>query len=376
VNLLVAMNKNLNLQASILFVCLLVLFHSGVLEELFGFSKGVAQYALLVPVLITLGLYSFHSFRFPKWALLLTLVCSGLMGIAFLKLNSKPSLQTKVLVSPFSKDANQVQSIKFQDLLAKDFKRKNSSTSIINLPNPVTDLKSAQKLFSEYKTDISLIGGSSRWLSLYFSKNSSDLLKSEANSNLNIANWISAVGLSDSTDPASREFVAIIITAQHALSNNDFLEAELLLSEAASVVGTWTTPAHRAYPLWLLGTLYLHKFQANPQDKAHLTCALDYLSRARRFIHNKATPELLAAILNNRAIAHFNAYLYFGKKDYKKKAFRDLGVAVKAKPKSTDPAAWATAKENLWILKNSKLSKKKKKKKGKKNALVSKVKNS
>ena len=374
-NLLVAMNRNLNLAASILLLCLLTLFHLRVLEDLFGFSRGVAQYSLIVPFVFALALFSYSSYRIPRYALVLTLFCSGIMGLAFLKLNSKTSQHNRVLFSPFLKDANQVQSIRFQDLFAKDLKQTALDVEILNLPNPVSNLQSAKKLFSEYVKDTVLVAGSSRWLKLYFSSATSEILDSNSDYRLGIVNWISSIGLSDSDSAATREFVLRIVAAHNALSNNSFIEAETSLVEAASVLGKWTTPVHRAYPLWLLGTLYLHKFNSTAGDRAYLICALDYLSRARKFIHNKDNPELLAAVLNNRAIAHYYSYIHLGKKDYKKKALRDLRVAAKSKPKLVDAEAWAMAKENLWNLNSytalTKKTKKNKNKKGKINALVS-----
>ncbi len=372
---------NKNYQALLLLACLVIAYRFKLIENLVGLSTASVQYFLVIPVLFAFSRISIETLRIPKKVLILAGVASIFMGMAHLKLHSTDSNNLKVIFAPFKADDSQVQSIKFQDLLKKELLKYEVNFS--NLANPVENAAAAGRFFSEDNHNSVLLAGTPRWLTVYFSERKpaiqSPLYK---DLNLKLVNQIRSVSFSDALSLSSRNFISLVIRAQEALARNDMEAAEVLLADAASVYGAWTTPNHRAYPLWLAGTLHLESVKGIPSDSKKINCALNYFNRARKLIHDKSNNELLSALLNNRGIAYYLSSMQPGKKKAKRIALKDLKKASKLAAKKTDISLYATVKENNWYMnqsaKKAKKFKKKKKnfKKNKKHALVSEIKNS
>jgi hypothetical protein len=130
---------------------------------------------------------------------------------------------------------------------------------------------------------------------------------------------VPVVGLSIDPEDATAEFLSRVLAALLPLSHSSIgalsqrfrgtgfsesgrIENELMY--AANQQAPWNSFAHRAYPWWLLGNLQLTKALHDGRvEKGELECAIRSYTQARRFIGRGDNPELLAAALNNRAVA-------------------------------------------------------------------------
>ena len=311
--------QNRNYQAVSLLLISVLVYRLSLLEVALGLSAASAQYVLLFPVLLAFTLFRYKNFRIPVFAIVCTVIASVFMAVANYNIRVKTEAGANIIFSPFKADDSQVLSIKFQDLLKKDFSKFENDINIINYPNPVEGTKTADQIFKSYPTNSLLMAGSERWFRLYFSERKSTYFASELIENelkLKVLHRIKSIGFSQALSDASRSFILLLGRAYESLAKDDLNQAEILLLDASSIQARWTSPAHRAYPLWLAGTLKLENLDPQNTDSKKIICALEYFNLARKKIHNRDNPELLAAILNNRGVAHYLAYLYFGKKNY------------------------------------------------------------
>ena len=344
---------------------LVIIYRTAFLENYLGFSSSSSQFVLFPFVLFCVFILTFWQKVIPRYALFLAAIAGITLGAASMGVRPERADALKVYFSPFISDPHESQSIKFSNLLQKLLDKLNVDSDIERVSNPLTNLAKVndfikKRLLENPNEAAFVISGSPRWMALSVSpKISSHVLDDELSEissalNIKLVTDVSGTGLSDGFSPATQDYISRLIAAFSSFNEGNIDQAEIYLAEAASITEHWSSVTHRAYALWLLGTLYINKaFNGDTIEPAYLLCAIDYLNRSRGFIKRNPNPELLSAVLNNRGVAHFLSYLYFGKKTLRKQALREFQFASKASFKSgsaIDRPAWLVARENLFSL--------------------------
>lgn len=357
-----------NTIASLSLLMAVVVYRFAILETSLGLSNSTAQFVLLPIILMAAALFSFWQYVIPRYAIILACIASVCAGAATFSFKAERSDAVKIYLSPFLSDPHEAQSIKFSTLLNKTFDALDLDFELERISNPLADANAVsdflkKRLLEEQDEAALVISGSSRWLSFSISPKftnyllSPALLKITSALKLNLVNEVSGTGLSNAFSPATQQYLARMIAAMTAFNDGQMDLAEENLVNAASIVERWTSTNHRAYALWMLGTLYLNKaFAQNVIEPAYLNCASDYFIRSRSFLKRDLNPELTAAVLNNMASTHFLSYIFLGRKDLRKRALKEFKVASKFtfKPNNfTQRPAWLVAKENLYYLKRA-----------------------
>lgn len=345
---------------ALLFVATL-LYRQELLQYYFGLSSSTVQFILVPFVLIACALFSFWKETLPLSPLVIAFIASACLGITSFGLKLEVQEKLTVYIAPFLGDDNQAQTIKYSDLIIKNFEEVGLNIGPVRLSNPIPSAKAAQDFFQKNiekgnSVDSIILSGNPRWLTISISPELSKNLVSKplgellSSLGLRLATEVSSTGLSDGLSRSSRDFIARIIATFSDLNQSNLESAEMNISDAAGVLGKWSTTSHRAYALWLLGNISLSKaFSGDSLEPAYLRCAVNYFTRARRFIRKGESPELLAAVLNNRGVAHFLSYMLLNKKPLRRQALREFRTASKLaykKSSITPNPAWLVARMN------------------------------
>ena len=178
-----------------------------------------------------------------------------------------------------------------------------------------------------------VVWGTSRWMNISFPPKVFDQRLSEGAetvqkyTGLLVVNYVPTIGLSFKPQNGTIDFIAKLFAgyfghekkarkAQSAEAD----EAQLLfLSQASSLIHGWSDWAHRAFPSWVAGNRHLYASVENGKFQiGELNCAINSYNRARRYFKGGSNPELLAAVLNNEAIAFELRATFTGiKRDHK-----------------------------------------------------------
>jgi len=350
-----------NRTAVILLFIAALLYRTEWLENYFSWSSSTTQFILVPAVLVAALLFSFWQEVVPRYAIAVAFLASACLGFASFGQKADGKEDITIYLAPFVADTNQAQTIKFSDLIVKNLADVELGLRPVPLSNPLSSAKAVQEFFqreldSGNKSASIVISGNPRWLTMSVnSELSKSLVSRELGKilsplNLNVVTDLSGTGLSDGLSLSSRDYLVRVIAAYSDLSRLDFGSAERNISDAAGVVGRWSTTSHRAYALWVLGTISLNRaFSEETLEPAYLDCAITYFTRARRFIRRGESPELLAAILNNRGVAHFLSYMFEMKKPLRRQALREFRSASKIASKKatiTSTPSWLVARLN------------------------------
>lgn len=160
-----------------------------------------------------------------------------------------------------------------------------------------------------------VVWGTDRWITLTLHPErtrvpvSGELRSWTSALGLQLVESVPVVGLSMNPEQATAEFISRVLAALLPLTRPGLgvvgqrrVEDELMFT--ANQQAPWNSFAHRAYPWWLLGNLQLaHALRDGRVERGELECAIRSYTQARRFIGRGDNPELLAAALNNRAVA-------------------------------------------------------------------------
>jgi len=115
-------------------------------------------------------------------------------------------------------------------------------------------------------------------------------------------------GLSKGLDPASFEFVGLMLRASRITPRPVTAESvssnlEHILQRASSIQASWSSSDHLAAPKLALGTHYLTRALSGPTlEWGDLRCAESSLRSARIIVNRGRNPVLKAAVYNNEAV--------------------------------------------------------------------------
>ncbi|MEI6517723.1 MAG: hypothetical protein WCN89_03425 [bacterium] len=140
-----------------------------------------------------------------------------------------------------------------------------------------------------------------------------DFLTRNRVANLRVIIAIPLVGMSNATSPATSDFIGrladvwgtfpkALLAAQEQPDVDVDLEQKL--RAMARLKAAWTSPAHRAVPMWMTGTYHLMRAVSGVElSRGELKCALRSFEAARAQLRPTDNPDLTIAIENNLAIA-------------------------------------------------------------------------
>ena len=142
-----------------------------------------------------------------------------------------------------------------------------------------------------------------------------DFLTRNRVANLRVIIAIPLVGMSNATSLATSDFIGrladvwgtfpkALLAAQEQPDVDLDLDLEQKLRAMARLKAAWTSPAHRAVPMWMTGTYHLMRAVSGVElSSGELKCALRSFEAARAQLRPTDNPDLTIAIENNLAIA-------------------------------------------------------------------------
>lgn len=186
----------------------------------------------------------------------------------------------------------------------------------------ITSIDSARRLLQSSSTLSGVIWGSARWMSVLlrqyqplklstFPKHSvgSDLLESSALPDIFIVRSIPMVGMSHGHELGTVHFLSTLIEiwpkVPEVLALQGFSDDfEASMERLARSESRWTSQAHKALPLWLLGTTALiHSIEGPVLQRAELRCALRNFRQSLSLFRTHDNPALEMAVRNNYGVA-------------------------------------------------------------------------
>ena len=161
----------------------------------------------------------------------------------------------------------------------------------------------------------------------------------------NIKRSLPLIGVSDAKLPQTGEFVGRLAQlwprfSSQVVSGENVTELEGELRSLAAMKAPWTSNAHLALPMFMIGTLHLVQAIAGPQvEESELLCAVSAFGAALAQLQPGENRDLRMAIRNNLAIAmRFRAGVDLGVKQAKAQARAILDGRVKKRQQKGQPA--------------------------------------
>ncbi len=322
----------------VVLLAVLILSKFRCLASSMGLTLSDLQY-LAVPFTI------FAAWRFrlmgksiPRFVLSLAIVggvLSAILAYSGVGINKKT-----VLVARLVGDEFEAASRVFREQI-KEAARGERDIQLRRYHAPLAGYQEAQKLLADSGA-LAVIWGTKHWLSVSFAAGkdfflgNNEIVSWEKMIGLKPVSSVSVIGMSRIPEPDTVRFLAsflvgssIVINSGASSSEVDYGRMETELLSAATIRAHWTSYAHRAFPFWVLGNFYLQRgLQDGRYERAYLLCAIRAYTRARELLRYHENPELLAAILNNRAFVHFLIGWMEHRSDLKETALVELKVAA------------------------------------------------
>lgn len=306
-----------------LLAVLLALAHITPLRDLFGLSRSTLQLLSLPFVAAALASVSTFSAVVPRLLLALGVGAAALMSlgtqltqqkgsgwIAVAALNGdERGGATRSLAVEVSRSAKRL----FPDALLKIAQIGNHSAAgleVIRLRSGPAKLDEALSYFNDNPRLTLLIWGSPRWLNVTFNPGAALLTNEGAfNSwveglNFEFIHSVPVIGFSFNPLSETANFLSALAVAFGKQGRAAAPEKIDILRFAAQHEALWSSYAHRAFAWWLLGNLEVQSAaESKFLEPGELLCAIESYTRARAMLRYGDNPELLAAVLNNRAFA-------------------------------------------------------------------------
>lgn len=272
-------------------------------------------------VLVALGQYLIVNLRVPAALFVGAALCTA-SGIMYTTMHPFQGSRPGIVVARLHGDELQNETRIFREGLNKTLSQ-TSNYYATSIADSFEDYKAADAFLGEKGKLAMLISGDKRWLNVFF-RHRAPLELKELNPGVNLQSIASmklhynvrAIGLSFQENQQTITFVANLIDGvSRRLDGSDLDKAELAFKSAAGQESRWTSFAHRAYPLWALGNMYLESAIRNGTfNKRELECAIRSYRSALEFLRTGDNLDLRASIFNNLAVAHVVRGYYAGKR--------------------------------------------------------------
>jgi hypothetical protein len=139
-------------------------------------------------------------------------------------------------------------------------------------------------------------------------------------------------------------------------ASSESVDFERKIRDVAAIRSTWTSFAHRSYPMWMTGTYHLTRaLRSSDVENGDLVCALTSFRAAKAQLRPGDNPALEAAILNNEAILRLvRADMGLDAKEQKTIALEALVGAARLKNQpnafTEEANVWGVIRHNLGVI--------------------------
>jgi hypothetical protein len=314
---------------------------SGVLAEAFTVNFSLAQICVLPLAAILLWKVRVGKRYVPRVVVAVAMV-GAVVGLSYgythAVFSSKPVLLARFQDDPIEAKTRRFRKVLNRELLSESRMRVGRYHRSLNSHH---ELRSASGRGAEV---YSVLWGNSGWIQLSLSE---DFLEAhhpaeapiwgDFLSEYGLVNHAPALGLTVNPEPATLRFLSAMLQALQVSPTTSVplslkkraLRASFLRS-AAGMQSTWSSYAHRAYPLFLLANQHLREaFRQGGQDWGELQCAIEVYAVAEKYLANGDNPDLQAAVFNNKAVALLAMGLLRPKGNADKRAREYLRLAMR-----------------------------------------------
>ena len=283
------------------------------------------QLLLLFILIIPLSRILYGDIRIPR-VLLLGALLATLTGALLRGAASTISNDTFV-IAQLKQDKLQVES----KILRDGMRRSVSSMPLLRvgtIDRAISTRLDAEMVLLDDNHINGVVWGTQRWVNVSLrvapeislnalnpASYARDFLTRNQVANLRVIIAIPLVGMSNATSPATSDFIGrlsdvwgtfpkALRAAQEQPDVDLDLDLEQKLRAMARLKAAWTSPAHRAVPMWMTGTYHLMRAVSGLElSSGELKCALRSFEAARAQLRPTDNPDLTIAIENNLAIA-------------------------------------------------------------------------
>ncbi|MCX6114758.1 MAG: hypothetical protein NTV65_06040 [Proteobacteria bacterium] len=281
------------------------------------------QLLLLFILIIPLSRILYGDIRIPR-VLLLGALLATLTGALLRGAASTISNDTFV-IAQLKQDKLQVES----KILRDGMRRSVSSMPLLRvgtIDRAISTRLDAEMVLLDDNHINGVVWGTQRWVNVSLrvapeislnalnpASYARDFLTRNRVANLRVIIAIPLVGMSNATSLATSDFIGrladvwgtfpkALLAAQEQPDVDVDLEQKLRVM--ARLKAAWTSPAHRAVPMWMTGTYHLMRAVSGLElSSGELKCALRSFEAARAQLRPTDNPDLTIAIENNLAIA-------------------------------------------------------------------------
>ena len=285
------------------------------------------QLLLLFILIIPLSRILYGDIRIPR-VLLLGALLATLTGALLRGAASTISNDTFV-IAQLKQDKLQVES----KILRDGMRRSVSSLPLLRvgtIGRAISTRADAERVLLDDNHINGVVWGTQRWVNVSLrvapeislnalnpASYARDFLTRNRVANLRVIIAIPLVGMSNATSLATSDFIgrladvwgtfpkALLAAQEQPDVDLDLdLDLEQKLRAMARLKAAWTSPAHRAVPMWMTGTYHLMRAVSGLElSSGELKCALRSFEAARAQLRPTDNPDLTIAIENNLAIA-------------------------------------------------------------------------
>lgn len=330
-------------------------------------ARLIAQLLVLPCVLIAFSRMAIQSVRLPR--IIIGVVCIAALSGAVARYRDLSLHSGAFLVARFDGDRLSTQTTIVRDRI-RSVLGAGALTKVGAHERVVRSSEEAREVLKEHPKVLAVVWGGERWLNVSmrvpepvklssFPKESlaGQFLVEHKISDLSLVTGVPTFGLSQSLDFNSSRFIGLLINPLNGFVNalrsaEESSQFEEEVREAAALKSTWSSFAHRSFPMWMTGTYHLTRaLRSTGEENGDFTCALASFRAAKSNLRGD-NPALEAAILNNEAILRLvRADTVLDAREQRAMA-RDalLGAArLRKKPEASldEAGVWGAIKSNI-----------------------------
>ncbi len=315
-----------------------------------SWDLGLTEYQILALPLIVMLLVRLRLGAHRASPIVLALGMIGALVAVWFSYAPVTTASHIALIAPLGRDELETDATKLREAInqAMDREEHYGKLEAIRYHAMARTQREASKILSQSEDAHILVWGDTRLIRISFPQQDqigdpalSAPPAQEPMTGLRLVTSIPLIALSYQPQADTAAFIAKLSAALSLLDAGPKAASNALLqlADVGSMAATWRSFAHRSYPWWISGNLSLQAALTSSLSRARsdqlgadqlgaLECALDAYDKARSYLRFGDNPELLAAILNNRAVALYTKGVYLGKPLYRSLALKNLSAAT------------------------------------------------
>lgn len=276
------------------------------------------QLVVLPVLLFALSKMVIDSVRLPR--IIVGAACLAALTGAVIRYGDVVLIPGSLLIARFENDRLGSQGSIVRDKI-RSVVGSGAVAKVGTLESVIDSPTEALTVLAAHPKILGVVWGSDRWLNVslrvpepYALSNLPDgtlgalYLKAHKMRDLKLVTGVPMFGLSKSMDYETALFLGRLLEplneyGRALVASNDSIEFERKIREVAAIKSTWTSFAHRSFPMWMTGTYHLTRaLRSSDVENGDLVCALTSFRAAKAQLRSRDNPALEAAILNNEAI--------------------------------------------------------------------------